>query len=190
MILPVCLVPPIRLVSLARLAFALALAFGSPAFAAGPVMLTVTGAVDKANRGPSDPDFDVLFTFNEVRFDKAHAFDLGALAALPQASVRADFPKGGPEARFTGPLLADVLAAAGAEGDTVTVQAMDGYAVEAPRAELEAKGAVIALTRDGQPLGIGSFGPAQLVFPRSERADLASMPDDWWIWQIFHIKVN
>lgn len=181
---------PARLVLPARLACAVALALGAPAFAAGPVMLTVTGAVDKANRGPSDPDLDVLFTFNEVSFDKAHAFDLDALAALPQASVQADFPKGGAEVGFTGPLLADVLAAAGAEGDTVTVQAMDGYAVEAPRAELEAKGAILALARDGKPLGIGSFGPAQLVFPRSERADLASMPDDWWIWQIFHIKVN
>lgn len=174
----------------ARLAFAFALALGSPAFAAGPVMLTVTGAVDRTNRGPSDPAFDVLFTFNEVDFVKAHEFDLDALAALPQTSVRADFPKEGAETTFTGPLLADVLAAAGAEGQAVTVQAMDGYAVEVPRAELEAKGAVVALARDGKPLGIGSFGPAQLVFPRAERSELAAMPDDWWIWQIFHIKVN
>jgi hypothetical protein len=28
------------------------------------------------------------------------------------------------------------------------------------------------------------------VFPRSERDDLADMPDDWWIWQIYHIKVE
>lgn len=175
----------------ARLAFAVALALAAlPALAGGPVLLTVTGAVEKTNRGPSDPALDVLFAFNEVDFAKAHEFDLDALAALPQTTVKADFPKGGAQVSFTGPLLADLLAAAGAGGETVMVQAIDGYAMEVPRAELEAKGAVLALARDGKPLGIGSFGPAQLVFPRAERDELASMPDDWWIWQIFHIKAQ
>ena len=50
------------------------------------------------------------------------------------------------------------------------------------------KGAVVALARDGKALGIGGFGPTQIVFPRAERADLADMPDDWWIWQIYHIR--
>ncbi len=83
-----------------------------------------------------------------------------------------------------------MLAAAGAEGETVTIQAMDGYAVEAPATELVDKGAVVALARDGKALGIGGFGPTQIVFPRAERPDLAAMPDDWWIWQIYHIKVE
>ena len=104
--------------------------------------------------------------------------------------MHADFPKGGAETVFSGPLLKDVLASAGAEGATVTVQAMDGYAVEVPMQEMVDKGAVLALERDGKPLGIGSFGPTQIVFPRGERADLADMPDDWWIWQIYHIKVE
>lgn len=169
---------------------ALSLGAAAPAHAGGPVLVTVTGAVENTNRGPLDPERDKLFTFNEVAFDKAMAFDVDALARLPQTTVRADFPKGGDEVAFTGPLLADVLEAAGAVGDTVTVQAMDGYAVEAPRTELADMGAVLALSRDGSPLGIGDFGPAQIVFPRAERADLADMPDDRWIWQVFHINVE
>jgi hypothetical protein len=172
------------------LVLALAGGLAAPAFAAGPVLLTVSGAVENANRGPVDPDQDKLFVFNDVAFDAATEFDAAALAALPQATVTTDFPMGGPTVEFTGPLLEDVLAAAGAGGGTVTVQAMDGYAVEAPRAELTEKGAVLALARDGKPLGIGGFGPAQIVFPRGERADLAEMNDDWWIWQIYHIKVE
>jgi len=117
-------------------------------------------------------------------------FDIDALKALPQTTVATDFPKGGPTVTFTGPALADVLAAAGATGETVTIQAMDGYAVDVPMSEMVGKGAVVALERDGKPLGIGSFGPTQIVFPRAERADLADMPDDWWIWQIYHIKVE
>ena len=57
-------------------------------------------------------------------------------------------------------------------------------------AEMMDKGAVVALKRDGKPLGIGGFGPTQIVFPRAERADLAEMPDDWWIWSIYHISVQ
>lgn len=176
--------------SLRALALSLALIAPLPALAGGPVMLTVSGAVENANRGAVDPEVDKLFAFNDVAFEKAMAFDLDALNALPQVTLTTDFPLGGPDVTFTGPLLADVLAAAGAGGETVTIQAMDGYAVEVPAAEMAEKGAVVALTRDGRPLGIGDFGPTQIVFPRGERADLAEMPDDWWIWQIFHIRVE
>jgi hypothetical protein len=170
---------------------AVALALGAvPALAEGPVLLTVTGEITAPNRGPVDPEQDKLFIFNEVSFDKAMEFDLTTLEKLPQATVHADFPKGGAETTFSGPLLKDVLAAAGAEGETVTVRAMDGYAVEVPMQEMIDKGAVVALARDGKPLGIGGFGPTQIVFPRSERPDLAEMPDDWWIWQIYHISVE
>jgi hypothetical protein len=168
----------------------LALGAGAPIQAQGPVMLTVTGSVENTNRGASNPELDKLFAFNQVSFENAREFDLGSLRALPQTTIKADFPKGGKTVEFSGPTLADLLSAAGASGGTVTVQAMDGYAVEVPVEEMVGKGAVVALERDGKPLGIGGFGPAQIVFPRAERADLAEMPDDWWIWQIFHIKVE
>jgi hypothetical protein len=174
------------------IALAAAIAFGAvtPALAEGPVLLTVTGEITDPNRGPVDPETDKLFIFNEVSFDKAKEFDLGMLEKLPQAVVHADFPKGGAATEFSGPLLKDVLASAGAEGKTVTVQAMDGYAVEVPVQEMVDKGAVVALERDGKALGIGGFGPTQIVFPRGDRPELADMPDDWWIWQIYHINVE
>ncbi len=161
-----------------------------PVLADGPVLLTVTGAVENTNRGAVDPEYDKLFAFNDVSFDNAMEFDLDALQALPQAVARADFPKGGGEVEFTGPLVADLLDAAGATGKTVTISAMDGYSVEIPLDEMVEKGAVLALSRDGRPFGIGNFGPAQVVFPRAERADLAEMPDDWWVWQIYLINVE
>jgi hypothetical protein len=176
--------------TLLALTAAAAFATAVPAAADGPVLVTVTGAVTNANRGPSDPDYDKLFAFNDVTFDKAMEFDADALAALPQATVATDFPKGGPTVTFAGPALADVLAAAGAKGDAVTIRAMDGYAVEVPLMEMVGSGAVLATSRDGKPLGIGNFGPVQVVFPRAERTDLAEMPDDWWVWQIYHIVVE
>jgi len=170
--------------------FSIACGSALPAFADGPVMVTVSGAVANTNRGPVDPDYDKLFAFNSTEFESAMEFDLGALNALPQVTVRTDFPRGGEIVEFSGPLLADVMAAAGAEGETVTISAMDGYAIDVPMSELVDKGAVLALSRDGKPFGIGNFGPAQVVFPRSDNPDLSEMPDDWWIWQIYYISVQ
>jgi len=156
----------------------------------GTVILTVSGNVGLPTRGPSSPEVDKFFTFNDLSFDKAAQFDVAALQALPQVEIKADFPKGGTVYTFEGPLLEDVLRAAGATGDTVTIRALDGYAVEIPFKEAIEKGAVVALKRDGIPFAIGDYGPTHIVFPRAERVDLANMPDDWWIWSIYHIVVE
>jgi len=156
----------------------------------GPVLLTVTGAVENPNRSGYNPETDKFFGYNEVDFEKATEFDFGALAALSMAKVKADFPKGGAVYEYEGPLLADVLKAAGAMGKNVTVQALDGYAVEVPMSDMIANGAIVALKRDGKAFGIGDFGPTQIVYPRAERADLSEMSDDTWVWSIFHIKVE
>jgi hypothetical protein len=155
-----------------------------------PALLTITGNVGNPNRGGYDPETDKFFGYFEVEFDKAYAFDCRGLKGLAIQTVHADFPKGRQVHTYEGPLLADVLAAAGATGETVTVQALDGYAVEVPMADLAAAGAVVALSRDGHPFGIGDFGPTQIVFPRGDRADLKDMSDDWWVWSIFHIRVE
>jgi len=174
--------------------FAAATAFAPHSVAqdapSGPILLTVTGAVSNTNRGGYDPDTDKLFGFNEVEFANAAQFDYNALEALDMIKVKADFPKGRQVHEFEGPLLADVLKAAGAKGKTVTIQALDGYAVEMSLADAVDAGAVVALKRDGTAFGIGDFGPTQIVFPRAERADLAEMTDDNWVWSIFHIKVE
>lgn len=154
-------------------------------------LITVTGAVDHPNRGAYSADVDKFFGFHEITFDTAHAFDMAALTALPQQTITTDFAMGGPMQTFEGPALADVLATAGvAGGATVWMQALDGYAVEAPVSELIAKGAVLALRRNGQAMRLGDFGPAQLVFPRGTMAGLDDMNDDLWIWSIFHIKAQ
>jgi hypothetical protein len=156
----------------------------------GPVVLTITGEVSAPNRGGYDADADKFLGFFEIEFDRAYTLSLADLQALNAVTVKADFPKGGAVHSFTGPLLTDVLAAAGATGTDVTVQALDGYAVATPMAEMVAQGAVVAYARDGKMFGIGDFGPTQIVFPRAERADLKDMSDDNWIWSIFHIHVE
>ncbi|HEU0221997.1 MAG TPA: hypothetical protein VFR34_07285 [Paracoccaceae bacterium] len=156
----------------------------------GPVILTVTGEVTKPNRGAYDPETDKFFGHNELDFKAATGFDFEMLEKLERVRVKADFPRGEQVHEFEGPTLASVLEAAGATGDKITLMALDGYMIEMPVSELIRQGAVLALKRDGQPLGIGDFGPTQIVFPRAERPDLKDMTDDAWIWSIYHIKVE
>jgi len=156
----------------------------------GTVILTVTGNVALPTREESSDDVDKFFIFNDITFDKAAQFDVAVLQALPQVAVNADFPKGGNVYLFEGPLLKDVLESVGASGEVVTIRALDGYAVDLSLADAYASGAVVALKRDGIPFAIGDFGPTHVVFPRGDRADLADMNDDWWVWSIYHIHVE
>lgn len=155
----------------------------------GPIILTVSGSIANPSRGAVG-ESDKFFTYNDVSFDKAAQFDFASLQGIGMVSIKADFPMGGDVHTFQGPLLADVLAAAGASGETVTVKALDGYQVDLDMADVIAKGAVIALKRDGAPFALGDYGPTQLVFPRAERADLAGMNDDTWIYSIYYINVE
>lgn len=156
----------------------------------GAVILTITGNIALPTRGESDEEIDKFFSYNDLTFDSAAQFDAAALAALTQESIEVDFPKDGHIGDFSGPLMSDVLRAAGATGDLVTFRALDGYAIEIPMAELIEKGAILALKLDGIPFGIGDFGPTQLVFPRLDRDELADMNDDWWVYSIYHIHVE
>lgn len=156
----------------------------------GPVLLTVAGAVEHWNRGPTEPFADAFFAYHGIAFERALAFDLAMLEALPQRRIRTAWP-GWPGAfALEGPLLADLLAAAGATGRTVTALALDGYAATLAPAEIAAWGAVLALKKDGRHLGLGDRGPLWLVYPR-EGAGLAGRTDDaGLVWALFFLRVE
>ncbi len=159
----------------------------------GPVILTISGDVDAASRGPVNEDYDKFFVFNEVEFQSAAQFDFAALQTLDTVKVSTDFPMGGDRHEFEGPTLKSVLDAAGihaTDASIVTMRALDGYAIEVSYGELINAGAIVAYRRDGAFFAIGDFGPTMIIFPRSDRADLADMNDDWWIWSIYHINVE
>ena len=83
--------------------------------ASGPVVLTVGGRVRMPNQG-----------------DAAH-FDMTMLAALPQTSFSTRTPWYAQPRRFTGPLLRDVLVAAGAQGDVIRLTALNEVGADPAR---------------------------------------------------------
>ena len=136
---------------------------GLPVRAADPlakpqakVVLSVTGMVERANAsGRAD-------------------FDMAMLEALPQHSFVTATPWFQTPRRFSGPLLRDVLAAAGAQGTTLSAVALNDYKVQIPAEDAQRFKVLMATRLDGQPMPVREKGPLFIIYPYGDSADLRS----------------
>lgn len=142
-----------------RLILGLAAAALAPAARAleapsGAVVLTVSGRVRKPNR------------------DARAAFNMPMLEKLPQASFVTRTPWYAQPRRFTGPLLRDVLAAAGAHGRTVRALALNDYRVDIPFDDALRHDPIVARLLDGEPMAVRDKGPLFIVYPFDAKPEL------------------
>ena len=158
----------------------------------GAVVLTVSGIIDNPNRGPLDAleQRESLFKYHEIAFERAAQFDVAALERLGVHNIVASHPDWPQEFTFEGPLLRDVLAAAGATGSVVRVLALDGYAAEIPMSEIQVRPFIVALKRDGRYLGIGDQGPTWVIAPPNAGEESNHEQGSKWVWAAFHIAVE
>ena len=161
----------------------------------GPALLTVTGAIGKPNRGPSDPVLDQMMAKQKITFDKARAFDFAALTALPAVTINPTLEYDKKKHALRGPLLADVLRAAGAaETGVLAMRAVDGYAPTVGIADARKYGFIVATHLDGKPMPLGGLGPLWGVFEPDRFPDMASKPLDQRFancpWALYHIAVR
>ncbi len=169
----------------------LALPLAARADDKSPVVLTISGVVDLPNRGPYDAFADAYLARFLDPFEKAHAFTLADLNALPQQRLTLNYPNWGQEVTFTGPSLLSVLKAAGASGEKLEMMALDGYTANFTQTMIEGGTFIIALTADDKPLAIGGHGPLWLVFPPGEAAPAYKGENDGGlVWALFHIDVR
>lgn len=162
----------------------------------GPALLTVTGAGVKANRGPFDPVRDQMMGKQKLTFTAAHAFDFATLAALPAVTIEPTLEYGNQKHRLRGPLLRDVLKAAGVkgEGGKLATRAIDGYAPVIPIADALKYRFIVATHLDGAPMPLGGLGPLWAVYDADRFADMAAKPIDQRFancpWGLYHIDVQ
>jgi hypothetical protein len=171
---------PLHCRRLALVVFVAAAALGLSARAAGPlaepsgpVVLSVTGTVERANR------------------DGRADFDMAMLEALPQHSFVTATPWFKTARRFSGPLLRDVIAAAGAKGDTLNALALNGYKVEIPTEDSQNFKVLMATRLDDQPMSVRDKGPLLIIYPYDDNADLrAARYYNRSAWQLrtLHVK--
>jgi hypothetical protein len=122
----------------------------------GKVILSITGNIQSKNAG-----------------DRAD-FDMDMLAALPQQSFTTNTPWFKEPKKFTGPLLRDVLAAAGAKGSTLKAVALNDFKVEIPVSDTRQYSMLLARLLDDTPMPIREKGPLFIVYPFDTNTELHS----------------
>jgi len=160
------------------------------ALAEEPPIITVSGAIEMSNRGPSSADDATMLGAYDISFEKGFAVNRSALAGLDQLTYVGSIPGQTAPVTFRGPLIADILALAVASGETITVTALDGYSVEMDMKYLETHQPILAIEAGGASLAIGDLGPAVTVFPPTDDPKLAEEFAARQIWAAFHIGVR
>ncbi|AKU23173.1 molybdopterin-dependent oxidoreductase [Massilia sp. NR 4-1] len=163
----------------------------------GPALLTVTGAIAKANRGRFDPVADQMMYKQKLSFDKAYVFDFAAIMALPAQTIRPTLEYDGKVHTLRGPLLLDVLKTAGAtlnEGGKLVLRAVDGYAVSLPVAQARAQRFIVATHLDGAAMALGGLGPLWALYDADRVPEMAAKPVAERFplcpWALYHIEVQ
>ena len=122
----------------------------------GKVILSITGNVKSKNAG-----------------DRAD-FDMDMLAALPQQSFTTSTPWFKEPRKFTGPLLRDVLAAAGAKGSILKAVALNAFKVEIPVSDTRQYPMLLARLLDNKPMSTREKGPLFIIYPFDTSTELRS----------------
>jgi hypothetical protein len=161
----------------------------------GPVLLTVTGAIGRSNRGPLDPALDQMMHKQQLQFDRAFTLDFADIAKLPARTIRPTIEYDGKPHTLRGPLLTEVLAQAGVvNASKVLLRAVDGYAVELPLAQARSQGFIVATHLDGQPMPLGGLGPLWAVYDADRVPEMASKTLAERFahcpWGLYHIAVQ
>jgi hypothetical protein len=163
----------------------------------GPVLLTVTGAITRSNRGPLDPALDQMMHKQQISFQRAYTFDFAELVRLPSRSIRPTLEYDGKAHALRGPLLADVLAQAGVQAGAaskVVLRAVDGYAAVVPLAQAKAQGFIVATHLDGAAMPLGGLGPLWAIYDADRVPEMAAKPLPQRFgacpWALYHIEVQ
>ncbi|MBD8531405.1 MULTISPECIES: molybdopterin-dependent oxidoreductase [unclassified Massilia] len=165
--------------------------------AAGPALLTISGAIRRPNRGALDGALDQMMAKHKLAFTQARALDFAALARLPARSIRPTLEYDGKPHGLRGPLLFEVLALAGAptRPDTrITLRAVDGYAATITLRQARAQGFIVATHLDGQPMALGGLGPLWAIYDADRVPEMAAQPLAARFgscpWALYHIDVQ
>lgn len=120
----------------------------------GPVVLTVSGQIRSPNQG------------------QVAVFDMAMLERLPQSSFEARTPWYPQSRKFTGPLLRDVLAAAGSQGPQLRAVALNDYRVDIPAEDAQHFDVIVARLMDDKPMPVRDKGPLFIIYPFDSQSGL------------------
>jgi hypothetical protein len=176
-------------IGLLSLAFSAATAADAPA-PSGATVLTIVGKISQTNRPAFDKFEDPFMAYHERSFATAFAFDRAALESLGMHRATIAFAGWPRPVEVEGPLLRDVLAAAGADPGILNIVALDGFAMDLMPADLAAEDWIVAIKEGGRYLGIGQRGPAWILYARRDGQPATAEDEQRWPWAVFLIEVR
>ena len=162
-----------RRVLLGSMAFA---ALQSMAAAPPPkALLTVSGRIGRVNNDATD-------TFD---FSEADILKMGT------TSITTGTPRT-PTSVFAGPLLLDVMRAAGVTSGKLVLKTLDDYSAPIPWDDLVRYGVILAHSQDGQRLSNKRWGPLWTIYPRDQHPAALTGPiaESRFIWQVDRIEAG
>jgi hypothetical protein len=120
------------------------------------------------------PTGSVVLTIEFKASRRKVDFDMAMLEKLPQRSFTTGTPWYPKPRTFTGPLLRDVLAAAGASGAQLRLIALNDFKVGMPASDADKYDVVLARLLDGQPMPVREKGPLFVIYPYDSNPELQS----------------
>ncbi len=139
----------------------------------GRVILTIQGDVRSPNQG-----------------DRA-TFDMAMLEKLPQRTFTVQTPWYPTPVTFTGPLLRDILSAAGANGSKIVAEALNDYKTDIPLNDAVRYDVIVARLMNEKPMPVREKGPLFIVYPFDSSPELrAEIYYNRSAWQLKSLTVR
>lgn len=167
-----------------------------PVSTSSPVLLTLTGAIGRTNRGPVGA-LDQMMHKQMMRFERGYVLDFAAITALPSVSIRPTLEYDSKPHQLTGPLLLDLLKASGVKVKDTTklfLRAVDGYVAEISAAEALKYRFIVATHLDDRPIPLGGLGPLWAVYDADRFPEMMTKPlNERFVrcpWAVYHIDVQ
>ncbi len=138
-------------------------------------LLTVSGRIGRVNNDTAD-----TFDFSEAEFLKLATTSITTATPWTPTSV------------FAGPLLVDVMRAAGVTSGTLIFKTLDDYSAPIPWEDLVRYGVILAHSQDGQRLNNKRWGPLWTIYPRDQNPAALRGPiaESRFIWQVDRIEAG
>jgi hypothetical protein len=152
------------------------------------LMLFATGLSHAENSN------DVVLTFvgQKAGDDEAHVYTMSyaELYAFPEQKIQTSTQVTYGSHIFSGPLIRNVLDKFNFVGDTVRLEALNGYIIDVPLSDFRRFDAIFAHSMSGLRLSVRHFGPVWVVYPRDSIKELQDIRYDMrWVWQLRTVVV-
>jgi hypothetical protein len=119
-------------------------------------------------------------------------FEMAALERMPQRRITTSTPWFSGPREFSGPLLRDVLQAAGApaRAERARLVALNDYRVEMPLEDARSHDVVVARLLDGKPMTVREKGPLFVMYPFDKEPGLrTTLYFSRCVWQLRAIEL-